>query len=184
MPNWIDFRLLPKNFQKIFSAIFGPFSPSSHFFDLSKLKFALKTSIFIQRKILEARFSPPNSAFYSPFSSSIFSILLFSALKARVIKRGRVLGQRGKSLTPARIFVSGQFPRLRPGALSAEAVCKSRDEARGDICWRGHLFEVHRTVRGSGPRFHNIAKNHLKPYKKLCCSNIRYKKPYEKIFFC
>ena len=128
----------------MFLVIFGPFSPISYFFDLSILKFVLKRFIFIQQKSLEAPASPPSSTFYSPFSSSIFSILLFSALKARVIKRGRVLGQRGKSLTPARIFVSGQFPRLRPGALSAEAVCKSRDEARGDICWRGHLFEVHR----------------------------------------
>ena len=130
----------------MFLAIFGRFSLLSYFFDLSILKFVIKRFIFIQQKILEARFSPPNSTFYSPFSSSIFSILSFSALKARVIKRGRALGQRGKSLTPARIFVSGQFPRLRPGALSAEAVCKSRDEARGDICWRGHLFEVHRNL--------------------------------------
>ena len=130
----------------MFLAIFGRFSIIFDIFNLSRFKFALKTSIFLKRTILEARFSPPNSTFYSPFSSSIFSILSFSALKARVIKRGRALGQRGKSLTPARIFVSGQFPRLRPGALSAEAVCKSRDEARGDICWRGHLFEVHRNL--------------------------------------
>ena len=63
LPNWIDFRLLPKIFQKIFSAIFGPFAPLSNFFDLSKLKIYLKTSIFIQRKILETHFRPPNSTF-------------------------------------------------------------------------------------------------------------------------
>ena len=73
MPNWIDFRVLPKIFQKIFSAIFGPFSLLSHFFDLSKLKIYLKTSIFIQRKILEARFSPPNSTFSPQLPPPTFS---------------------------------------------------------------------------------------------------------------
>ena len=134
-----------KNSKKYVRQFSAPFHYYLIFVDLSRLKFASKRFIFIQQQILETRFSLPNSIFYSPFSSSIFSILSFSALKARVIKRGRALGQRGKSFTPARIFVSGQFPRLRRGALSAEAVCKSRDEARGDICWRGHLFEVHRS---------------------------------------
>ena len=72
LTNWIDFRVLPKIFQKIFPAIFGPFSLLSHFFDLSKLKIYLKTFIFIQQKILEARFSPPNSTFYSPSSPPTF----------------------------------------------------------------------------------------------------------------
>ena len=52
-----------QSFQKMFSAIFGTFSLSCYFFDLSKLKIDLKTSTFIKRKILEARFSPPNSTF-------------------------------------------------------------------------------------------------------------------------
>ena len=53
--------------------IFGCFSLLSYFFDISKLKIDLKTSIFIKRKILEALFSPPNSTFSPPFPSSIFS---------------------------------------------------------------------------------------------------------------
>ena len=48
---------------KIPTTTHGPFSPIYHFFDLSKLKFALKTFIFIQQEILEARFRPPNSTF-------------------------------------------------------------------------------------------------------------------------
>ena len=45
----------------------------SDFFDFSILKFVLKRFIFIQQKILEARFSPPNSTFSPPFPPSIFS---------------------------------------------------------------------------------------------------------------
>ena len=62
-----------KILQKIFSAIFGPFSPLSHFFDLSKWKFDLKTSIFIKRKILEACFSLPNSTFSPQLPPPTFS---------------------------------------------------------------------------------------------------------------
>ena len=64
----------------MFSAIFGHILLLSYFFDLSIWKFVFKRFISIQQKILEARFSPPNSTFYSPFASHMFSILSFSGL--------------------------------------------------------------------------------------------------------
>ena len=73
LPNWIDFRLLPKFFQRICSAMFSSFSRLSYFFDLPISKFVLKPFIFIQQKILEARFSPPNSTFSPQLPPPTFS---------------------------------------------------------------------------------------------------------------
>ena len=67
-----------------FENVFGhyrSFSIISDFVGLSTLKFDLKTSIFIKRNILEARFSPPNSTFYLSFfihfSTYVTNIVVF-----------------------------------------------------------------------------------------------------------
>ena len=52
----------------MFWAIFGSFSILFDIFDLCILKFVFKRSIFLQRKILEARFEAPNSKFNFHFS--------------------------------------------------------------------------------------------------------------------
>ena len=62
-----------KIFSKNVVGHFRPFFAIILFFDLSISNFDLKTSIFIQRQILEARFSHPNSTFSSRLPPPTFS---------------------------------------------------------------------------------------------------------------
>ena len=72
LPNWIHFQLLLKKFQKIFSAIFGPFSLTSYFFELSISKFVLKRLIFIQHKNSRSLFFASKLLFFSPIPTTHF----------------------------------------------------------------------------------------------------------------
>ena len=69
---WYILKFFDKKIQKIFLAIFGCFSILSYFFDPCILKLVLKTSVFLQRENLEARFLAPSSNFYFSFLLSFF----------------------------------------------------------------------------------------------------------------
>ena len=85
-----------KIFEKICLVIFGRFSIISDIFDLCILKFVFKRSIFLQRKILEARFWTPNSYLYSSFFQRFDQNFELSNSRSNVRNKNWSLGSKSR----------------------------------------------------------------------------------------